>query len=304
MKRLATLLIVCAVSGVQLSAAEVLLKNSWITKFKNRVTMPLTYRIDKAHKHPNPIGEKSDDGDMHIAGRSTQVGLPFVVEIVNAALDAHKPVLTSIKDLTGKNQTVDIEGAWRLWFEHPDSQHVQQQGAPVAVPKNTNPAHVFEIHPVTKWDDDPLDESFVPIEDFTAHDASVAFGRFEKMVVTVTKQGAFTSFEAKTIGYNYVEFRFTLTSAPKVVDDGVMALATVSTVDGKTVLTSTPRRMVCAEGTPPAAIVGKAKKGVSFRALGIPRLNLERLAAKAKPGESIDVQAPYEMIVVAILDQD
>ncbi len=303
MKRLAVLLMICVVSGAELSAAEVLLKNSWITKFKNRVTMPLTYRIDQAHKHPNPVGEKSDDGDMHVAGRSTQVGLPFVVEIVNAAIDAHKPVLASIKDLTGKDQAVNIEGAWRLWFEHPDSKHVQQQGAPVPVPKNTNPAHVFEIHPVTKWADDPLDESFVPIEEFTAHDAAVAVPRFEKMVVTVTKQGAFTAFEAKTIGYNYVDFRFTLTSAPKEVDDGVMVLATVSTVDGKTVLSATPRRMVFVKNTPPAALVGKAKKGVSFRALGIPRLNLERLSAKAKPGESIDVQAPYEMIIAAILDQ-
>lgn len=304
MKRAFLVLIACAVCGAQLSAAEVVLKNSWITKFKNRVTMPLTYRIDKAHKHPNPIGEKSDDGDMHIAGRSTQVGLPFVVEIVNAALPAHVPVLASIKDLEGKNQTVKIEGAWRLWFEHPDSQHVQHQGAPVAVPATTNPSHVFEIHPVTKWDDDPLDESFVPIEDFGAHDAKTAFTAFEKMKVTVTKQGAFTAFEAKRIVYNYVEFRMTLTSAPTIVEDGVIALATVSTVDGNTTLSATPRRMVFAANTPPADRVRTAKKGVSFRALGIPRLNLERLAEKAKPGESIDVLAPYEMIIVALLPQN
>lgn len=301
MKSILCLLLMLALSAVQLSAAEVLLKNSWITKFKNRVTMSLQYKIDKAHKKPNPVGEKSEDGDMHIAGRSKDVGLPFVVEIVNAGVNALKSVLSSIKQNTGTDKNIPIEGAWRVWFEHPDHDHVQQQGQEVGVPANTNPPHVFEIHPVTEWDGDPLDESFIPIDGFTGHDAATAFGRYEKMIVTVTKQGAFTSLEAKTIGYNYVDFNLTLTSLPKLVDDGVMALATVSTLSGKTIVT-TPRRMVFAANTPPAELVLKGKKGATFRALGIPRLNLERLSAKAVPGESVDVIGGYEMIIVALID--
>jgi len=290
--------ILVILSVTQLSAAEVLLKNSWIATFKNRVSMALTYTLDKAHKKPNPIGEKSQDGDMHLAGRSKEVGLPFVVEIVNAGLDAHAGVLDSIKKLAAATGTTKIEGAWRLWFEHP-AKKAQQQGATVAAPKNTNPPHVFEIHPVTRWGDDPLDESFVPIDGFTAHPAGTAFGRFEKMIVTVTRQKTFTSFDAKMIGFNYVDFNIVLTGAAKKVDDGFMVLAKIADLDGK-IIVNTPRRMVIAGNTPPAALIQTAKKGSTFKALGIPRLNLERLMEKSELGESIPVQGAYEMIVVAL----
>jgi hypothetical protein len=281
-----------------LSAAEVLLKNSWISSFKNRVTMALTYKLEKAHKKPNPVGEKSDDGDMHLAGRSKEVGLPFVVEIVNAGLGAHGTVLESIKDLVADADSINIEGAWRLWFEHP-AKKAQQQGATVPAPKNTNPPHVFEIHPVTKWGDDRLDESFVPIEGFTGHPAATAFGRFEKMIVTVTRGKAFTSFESKMIGFNYVDFTIVLTGPPKKVADGFMVLARIGDLDGK-IIVNTPRRMVIAGDTAPAALIQTAKKGATFTALGIPRLNLERLMEKAETGKSVPVQGAYEMIIVGL----
>lgn len=298
MRRYACTALLIIATATHLSAAEVLLKNSWLSKFKNRVTMDLTYRLDKAHKKPNAIGEKSEDGDMHLAGRSTQVGLPFVVEIVNAALPAHASVLQSVKDLAGQSGTISIAGAWRLWFEHPAST-AQHQGSPVGVPANTNPAHVFEIHPATRWATDELDESFVPIPGFTAHDADTAFGRYEKMVVTVTKGSSFTSFEAKTIGYNYTEFTMILTSVAEDVVDGSMALAKIADLSGN-IIVSSPRRMVFVKGTKPAAIIATAKKGNRFRALAVPRLNLERLMEKAKSGKSVNVQGAYEMIIVGI----
>ena len=300
MTRVAVSIVLLAVLVVPLRATEILLKNSWIERHKNRVTTQVTFRVEKAHKNPNPIGEKSDDGDMHLAGRSPQVGLPMVVEIVNAALDEHEPVLVSIKDAVGKKANVQMSGVWRLWFEHPGKKP-QTQGQPVAAPPHTNPDHVFEIHPVTQWEDDPLDESFVPIGGFTAHPAATAFGRYEKMIVTVAKGPTFTSFETKMIGYNYTEFVMILTSAAKQVDDGFMALAKIASLDGK-ILVDTPRRMVFAAGTPPAALVEKAKKGAKFQALGIPRINLERLMMKADAadGEAVDVQGAYEMIVVGI----
>jgi hypothetical protein len=295
-----TLLVFAVVAPLR--ATEVLLKNSWIDQHKNRVTTDITFRVEKAHKHPNPIGEKSDDGDMHLAGRSPEVGLPMVVEIVNAALPDHTSVLAAVKTAVSQTANVNMSGVWRLWFEHPGKK-TQHQGQPVGPPKHTNPDHVFEIHPVTQWEDDPLDESFVPIDGFTAHDAATAFARYENMVVTVAKGQSFTSFETKMIGYNYTEFIMVLTSAAKKVDDGSMALARVADLDGKIIVNS-PRRMVFADDTPPAALIAKAKAGARFQALGIPRLNLERLMLKAEAadGESVDVKGAYEMIVVGITD--
>lgn len=291
-----TLMLVVA-AAAHLSAAEVLLKNSWLSKHKNRVTMDLTYRLDKPHKKPNA---QADDGDLHLAGRSAQVGLPFVAEIVNAALPSFADVLQSVKDLAGTSTTINISGAWRVWFEHPAAK-AQHQGSPVGVPANTNPPHVFEIHPVTKWGANGLSESFKPIPGFTPHDAATAFGSYEKLIVTVTKGPSFTSFEAKKAVYNYAEFTMILTSAAEEVEDGYMALATIADLDGK-VIVSTPRRMVFATGTRPAELVATAKKGAKFRTLGIPRLNLERLMEKAKNGESVSVQGAYEMIVVGITE--
>ncbi len=289
-------------AATHLSAAEVLLKNSWINKHKNRATTDITFRVDHAKAKPNKIGEKSDDGDLHIAGRSFQVGLPMVVEIVNAGLPALKPVLAAVGTAADLNANVSIAGVWRFWFEHPSAEP-QQQGAPVDPPDNTNPDHVFEIHPVSRWADDPLDESFVPVPGFVAHSAATAFARYEKMVITVTKGASFTSFEAKKIPYNYTEFTMILTSAAKAVDDGYMALAKIADLDGK-VLVNSARRMVFVGGTRPAQLVATAKKGTKFQALGIPRVNLERLMAKAENGESIDVLAAYEMIIVGITEQN
>src|SRR5690349_2971885 len=63
---------------------EITLKNSFIEKYKNRATIDATFKVDKAHKKPNP---PTKDGDMHIAGRSTEVGLPIVAEIMNAKFE-------------------------------------------------------------------------------------------------------------------------------------------------------------------------------------------------------------------------
>jgi hypothetical protein len=298
--RAAAIVVLLAFFVAPLRATEVLLKNAWIEAHKNRVTADITFRVEEAHSRPNPIGEKSDDGDMHLAGRSTQVGLPMVVEIVNAGLDDNKPVLASVKQALSKRANVQMSGVWRVWFEHPGSKP-QTQGQRVAAPPHTNPDHVFEIHPVTRWIDDSLDESFTPIDGFTAHDAATAFGRYEKMVVTVAKGRSFTSFDTAMIGFNYTEFIMVLTSAAKKVDDGMMALAKVADLDGKIVVNS-PRRMVFVAGTRPAALIAKAKAGSKFRALGIPRLNLERLMQKAEAanGDAVDVRGAYEMIIVGI----
>ena len=300
MKRAVSAVVLFVACVSPLRATEILLKNTWIEDHKNRVTTEITFRVEQAHKKPNSIGEKSDDGDMHLAGRSPQVGLPLVVEIVNAALKDHQPVLASVKEAVGKQANVEMSGVWRVWFEHPGKK-AQTQFEPVGPPPHTNPDHVFEIHPVTRWVDDPLDESFVPIKGFTAHNAGIAFGRYEKMVVTVTKGASFTSFDAKMIGFNYTEFIMILAGNPKAVDDGFMVLAQVADLDGNVIVTS-PRRMVFAGDTPVAELIAKAKKGARFQALGIPRLNLERLMLKAEAaaGEPVDVVGAYEMIIVGM----
>jgi hypothetical protein len=40
--------------------------------------------VDKAHKQLNPA---SKDGDLHVAGRAPETGLPAVAELMNAKTD-------------------------------------------------------------------------------------------------------------------------------------------------------------------------------------------------------------------------
>ena len=278
-------------------AAEVLLKNSWIEKHKNRVTADIKFTLDVPHKNPNT---QVKDGDMHLAGRSKEVGLPMVAEIVNARLPVFKGIVAFIKANADSKPVITMSGAWRLWFEHP-SADPQQQGAPVDEPENSNPDHVFEIHPVTKWNGTSLSRSFVDIDGYEAYDAETAFALYEKMRVTATKGPTFTSLVSTKKVYNYANFRLVLTSAPEKVSDGFMVLAHVTKTKGK-VLVTIPHRMVIAGDTAAAGLIAKAKKGDRFDALGIPRLNLERIMhlADEADGEPVVVTVPYEMIIVAL----
>jgi hypothetical protein len=60
--------------------------------------------------------------------------------------------------------------------------------------------------------------------------------------------------------------------------------------------------MVIAADTPAATLVEHAATGAKFTALGIPRVNLERLAAEAakSPGTTVTVDAAYEIVIVAL----
>jgi hypothetical protein len=243
---------------------------------------------------PHTIGSGGDDGDLHMAGRCSAVGLPLVLEIVNAA--QFPGALAAVKTAASAKQLEQISGAWRLWFEHPPGAGTQTQGAKVPVPTNSNPDHVFEMHPLTAFGGEDLKASFVPIKGYKAYAAATAFPFYEKRAFTVARGAKFTTITSTKAGYNYAAFPLTIAGQPKKVADGFMVLATIDNV------VTDPRRMVVAEDTPAAALVEHTAEGAKFTALGIPRVNLERLDAEAakSPGTTVTVVAAYEMIIVAL----
>ena len=124
---------------------EVTLKKSFVEKYKNRVTITTPFLIDKVKSSVNP---PTEDGDLHVAGRPVgEIGLMAVVEIQNAK-DADDAV-AFVRQNAGSDTQVSVSGVWRIWFEHAGTDH-QTQGKPLQKSKNTNPPHVFEIHPATK----------------------------------------------------------------------------------------------------------------------------------------------------------
>jgi hypothetical protein len=76
------LALVVAFPGLACAQITITLKNSFIEQYKDKVTISASFTVDKAHKKPNA---PSKDGDMHVAGRADEIGLPTVAEIMNAA---------------------------------------------------------------------------------------------------------------------------------------------------------------------------------------------------------------------------
>ena len=234
--------------------------------------------------------------------------LPMVAEILNGKLEND-----TFKFLLGMNEgeSVPLVGVWRLWFEHPGSEDMVQ-GAPVAEPEDTNPDHVFEFHPVTKFGAFDCRDSLLPIIDaakeFRGHPAEKAFTSYEQRPGTISKTTNGIMIMSNKAGFNYVEFEMRLTGKPKEVADGFIVLANVFNVgeseEGEP-LTEQPRRMIFVKGSPPGDAIANMKKGQTLHVLGIPRVNLDEVLAIADglPGhdEYASGGLPYEMIIVAVL---
>jgi hypothetical protein len=278
----------------------VVLKRAWVDHYKDRATIDAGFFVDHAHKKPNA---PAADGDMHVAGRAPkEVGLPMVAEVVNAAQTGQAAAVAEIHTLEGKNVQAPITGAWRFWFEHPAKRQVQFDDVPI--PKNTNPDHSFEIHPISKFDKNGVGSSFQPIAGFQPYAADKAFERYEKLKVTVSANSSAISISASKAVYNYAQFEITLLGSPKKLDDGGYAvLANVNGAADDAIASNV--RMIFVPGTPPLQqlLRNKMADGDTMRVIGIPRINLNAIEkfVTASGGKSLTRKLPYEMIIVAVL---
>jgi hypothetical protein len=287
----------------------VILKRDFVEKYKGRATIDAQFIVD--HPHPKPNAPASD-GDLHVAGRAQKdVGLPMVAEVVNAGLPAQKRIVGLIHADQGQNSLKPVSGAWRFWFEHPAGQQTQFQ--PVPVPKNTNPDHSFEIHPVTCYSGECVFASFQDIKGFTPYDADTAFPYYNNLPLTLQATKTAVTLTSHQSHYNYAQFFIRLMGTPVKLQDppvagkdgkkhwGYFVLADVENKDGDVLARSI--RMIFVAGTPPADAVAQASNGDEFHVLGIPRLNLDAVSSWIKVSKTARAtrKLPYEMIIVAVL---
>ena len=286
----------------------VALAKGFVKKYKDKATIPTTFRVDKHHNTPNPIGGGSDDGDIHIAGRDSVVRLPMVAEIINGKRE--NDTFNFLMQTTA-GESIPIVGVWRLWFEHPGHDD-QIQGQTVPVPTNTNPDHIFEFHPVATFGGFDCLDSFLPIADqsneFRGYPADKAFGAYEQRPGTITESNTAIMITSNKAGYNYAEFEMRLTGKPKDVGDGYIVLANVYNAGAPAnadPLTQEPRRMIFVKDSKPADKIATMKKGDKLHVLGIPRVNLNEVYAIASGLQGHEEYSegglPYEMIIVALL---
>jgi len=284
--------------SIHAAAQSLVLKNAFIESVKNRVTIDVNFSVDRVLARPHRISSGGNDGDLHMAGRAEEVGLPLVVEIMNAGAAAQSTVLDDAEADAG-GPPVQVSGAWRVWFEHPGGDQIQ--GEEVPVPQDTNPDHVFEIHPVSKFAGDSAVQSFVTIPGYKAYDAETAFSHYENLTASIQSTETSTTIQSPKVGYNYAEFLIELAGDPVPSDDGGFLVLAQVLADEEEVVTSGLRRMVFAPNTQPAQHVSGLHQGDHMHVLGIPRVNLERVSflTAQHPGETFQAQLPYEMIVVA-----
>ncbi len=289
------------------NAQTIVLQRSFIEQYKNRATIDGTFIVDHAHKRPNPPAK---DGDLHASGRSKEVGLPMVAEVMNAAGELQKDVVNAIHANEGNGTAASISGAWRIWFEHP-SKLPQIQFDDVPPAENTNPDHCFEIHPITKYAGMSILKSLKEIENFTPKDAEAAFGRYEQLSATLEIADETVTITSKMVGFNYVGFIAQLAGKPDILKndvgaiDGQVVLANVMDDQGDAVLVNNVRLIFIA-GTPPAEALASAGDGATLQLLALPRLDLNAISTFAEAGGSGNGvrKLPYEMIVVAAKSAD
>jgi hypothetical protein len=299
---LTVLMVICCVPLVCAAQTdvEITLNNSFIEKYKNRATIDANFVIDRAHARPNP---PKKDGDLHIAGRSAdEIGLPIVAEIMNAKFQ--KDAVRLVHKVEGTGTAVSMTGAWRLWCEH-GGLSPQTQGQPLQAFDTTNPDHVFQIHPLTRIQDQSLVDSFEPVEGFTTKDATEAFTSYENRRSQITVNTNGTSTIATGMGgYNYVEFVMEISENPKEVADGRLVMASVFSLDGELLVKH--RRMVFVKDTPPELAVKTAKTGQRLHVLGIPRIDLAvvswRIQHHTDRKDALTWGLPYEIVIVGTYD--
>ncbi len=290
--------------------SSLVLNNAFIEKYKNRATIDSSFVIDAALSRPHRISSDGDDGDLHFAGRTDDVGLPMVAEIVNAGLPPQRTVVKSVQQEKNTGDTVTLSGVWRIWFEHPPKGNGQQvQGDPVAPdPGNTNPDHVFQIHPLTKIQDQSLVDSFMPIEGYQTKDATEAFMNYEnkRSQISVNPSAGTTTIVTSMGGFNYVEFVMEVTDAPKNIEDGELVFASVFDLNGELLVKH--RRMVFVKGTPPEQVLKRATPGQRLHVLGVPRIDLAviswRVQHRTDRPEAMTWGLPYEVVIVATYDSE
>ncbi len=289
------------------------LKNDFIESFKNRATIEVTFAPKFAHskaKTPSP-SKPSNDGDIHISGTAPEIGLLTVAEIMNAA---DFPV--TLKHVQSKlGGTIQMVGVWRIWPEHGGESHHVQGEADANDITNTNPDHIFEIHPITQVDQFSVRSGFHPIRDFKTKNAQDAFQNYEGARSKITPKTDTTQIRLSQATYNYVEFRLELLENPShELGDGLTAFAKVRALDGETIVQK--RRTVFVKGTTPETNIRTLKAGQCMHALGMPRLSLTLVSWRVKCSKDqiddfaplkcsekfpdvLDWGIPYEIVVLA-----
>ena len=279
------------------------LSNAFIEANRDRVTLDATLLVDYAHDKAKSAAE---DGDIHIAGWSPEIGLITVAEIMNCKKE--KTALTKANDAEGRSRAVPMTGVWRIWPEHGGdhefTQHIGGTPVPPNHQKTTNPDHIFEVHPLTFFDGIEVRDSIGHISGYDYKDAERAFHYYENTRFHLECRINETELTMSMVGYNYTKFDIVLNEdvSHTMQDGGKAFKARIVNDEGETLVTE--EWMILVPGTDAFDALKDAKEGNEFAVMGMPRVSLSLVKwrcdnASAKP-YVLDWDIPYEMVILAV----
>jgi hypothetical protein len=295
---------------MQGSGIVIELDKQFIDDYENRATIESEFKIADL----SAVHKPDKDGEVHIGGWAYEAGLPCVAEVMNAANKGKKPRLTFQKALNAEKK-VTVTGAWRLWCEHGGTTpQIQAKGTepefPLPGEYESNPDHVFEIHPVTtvKFGDTDVDatEAIGETPGFTPYDAQQAFlADYETRACTIIPKDNRVRILTEAARHNFAEFVIRLGEDPVPLADGHGVICSVYDTEGELVVRN--RRMVFVKGTAADTEVHGLKKGKRLKVIGIPRISLKLIKWRINPDRQneqhdtnpLQWKLPYEMIIVA-----
>lgn len=288
-------------STVSSSEINLTLADSFIASYKDRVTIDVMFNVDRIDLLPH---RALLDGDFHVAGRATRVGLPVVAEIQNAASES--AALDVIRASQRRARPLRLAGAWRIWSEHSGSStDTEVQGEQQSPAEDADPIHVFEIHPVTSVKDLSTLASLRPIHGYRPGDADDAFKDFAGLPCRLRRDGRGTTLVTRKGAINDVEFLMEVGEGPqRVVADGRFLDAAALSLKGVRIVQNL--RMVFVKDSPPEKAVKRLNRGDRLHVWGLPRVNLAAVDWRARQlaarPEMANLSLPYEILIVAVYD--
>ena len=312
-KFLNILFLLIVISSSAQSQIVLTLKKSFIESLQNKITIKSDFNFDKANKKIINIKSGFYLGksaplhqdtklyeDLIMSGSSFDIGFPVEAKIFNANHDF------STSDIISQylNKKINLTGVWRIWTEYFGNDKIRQGELSGKLNDNTA-EHIFEISPVTKFNDIELKGYNKLTKTNKIQNAENAFPKYSLLKCNISCDDSLITITTNGIGYDFVDFVLQLNDTSDIRDDGRFIDCNV--FDNNNNLLVKNLRMVFIKNSGPEKAVRKLSIGDKLRVLGMPRFNLNEIYSRIKSSESnkemLNYNLPYEMVIISVINK-
>lgn len=290
------LFIISVLSLHVFAQTEVVLSKSLVGELSSRATLVSHMKVLKI----TPQYGMQDDGDIHIYGQDTSIGLNTVAEVINAGMEAQKPAVKLFRAAGKQHAVLRVEGVWRIWCEH-GKKGIHKEGV-LKDPQDLD--HVFELHPVMHAGNIDLTGSFIMNNEVNSYtEAGKAFRHYNKLKCKLRSSGDSIHIVLTKSLFNYAKFKISVPLKTEEKADHITWYSEVYDSTG-TKLPGDSVRMISVKGTRSYTELLSASPEKIITVIAEPRLNLELILSLLKdsvqPSVFHEAKLPYEMVIVAV----